>query len=172
VLNLPPPVPHVLSKRPSECSTSELDAFEDLVKEGGEVITDELRQRMLDAEWLVFAVEPNGTLAGVAALKLPSKHYKETVFQKARTPENLDEFTFEAGWFFVRGAFRGRKYSRFLLETLLTLAGASKVYATTRENNQPMRQTNRHCGLVESGSPYPSEEGDYNLVLYTRHPAC
>jgi GNAT superfamily N-acetyltransferase len=149
-----------------------LDAFEDLVKEGGEVITDELRQRMLDAEWLVFAVEPNGTLAGVAALKRPSKHYKETVFHKARTPENPDEFTFEAGWFFVRGAFRGRKYSRFLLETLLTLAGASKVYATTRENNQPMRQTNRHCGLVESGSPYPSEEGGYNLVLYTRHPAC
>jgi GNAT superfamily N-acetyltransferase len=146
-----------------------LDAFEDLVREGGEVITAELRQRMLEAEWLVFALEGNRTLAGVAALKRPSKHYKEMVFYKARTPENPDEFTFEAGWFFVRGAFRGRKYSRFLLETLLTLAGGSKVYATTRETNGPMRRTNCYCGLVESGSPYPSDEGDYNLVLYVRH---
>jgi hypothetical protein len=79
---------HILPKRPSECSTTELDAFEDLLREGGEVTTDELRHRMLEAEWLVFAVEGNGTLAGVAALKRPSKYYKEMVFHKARTPEN------------------------------------------------------------------------------------
>ncbi len=57
----------ILPKRPSECSTTELDAFEDLVREGGEVITDELRQRMLEAESATFRIEyyPNLNSGGM-----------------------------------------------------------------------------------------------------------
>ncbi len=157
----------ITNKRPSECSDHELDAFEDLVKKGGEVAPAGLRNRIMKAEWLVFVVEEDGTFAAVAALKRPSDSYKRKVFQKARTSENPDDFTFEAGWIFVEEAFRDRKYSRLLLQTVVKLAGAKKVYATTREDNVWMRQSNVRCGLVESGSPYISHEGDYNLVLYT-----
>lgn len=159
---------NIVEKLPAECSDDELDAFKGLVEKSGEVAVGDLHRRIKKAEWLVFLFEEDGTLVGVAALKRPNDTYKKKVFRKARSPETAENFTFEAGWIFVDEHFRGRKYSRFLLETVLTLAGEKQVYATTRENNEPMRRTNLHCGLKKSGSPYASEEGDYNLVLYTR----
>ena len=162
----------IVPKRPADCSDDELEAFEGLVKEGGEVAVGDLHRRIKKAEWFVFLFEEDRTLAGVAALKRPDDTYKKKVFRKARSPEPADNFTFEAGWIFVDEHFRGRKYSRILLEAVLALAGEEQVFATTRENNEPMRRTNLHCGLKESGSPYVSEEGDYSLVLYTRQSAC
>ncbi len=158
----------IVHKQPTDCSGFELDKFEDLVKKGGEVPVDGLRERIMRAEWLVSIVEEDGTLAAVAALKQPTNSYKRRVFLKARTSENADDFTFEAGWMFVEDAFRGRKYSRLLLEALLTLAGEGNVYVTTREVNKRMRRTNLRCGFVQSGFLYISDQGDYKLVLYTR----
>jgi RimJ/RimL family protein N-acetyltransferase len=102
----------------------------------------------------------------VAALKRPNEGYKQTVFRKAEATEGSDDFDFEAGWIVVDKKFRGKGYSRPLLEAILKLAGESLVYATTREANECMRRTNRRCGLQECGKAYPSEEGDYRLVLY------
>jgi GNAT superfamily N-acetyltransferase len=145
-----------------------LAAFEGLVKKGDEVAAGRLRERIKEAEWLVFLFEKDRTLAGVAALKRPSDSYKRKVFLKAKSPEAAGDFIYEAGWIYVEEQFRCRGYSRLLLEAVLKGAGGQPVYATTREGNEYMRRTNRHCGLKESGSPYPSDEGDYNLVLYTR----
>ena len=59
------------------------------------------------------------------------------------------------------------RYSRQLLEAIVKLAGDKHLYATTRENNEPMRHTNCHCGFEQSGHIYKSEAGNYNLILYT-----
>lgn len=157
-----------LQKRPGECSALELEAFEGLVKKGGEVAHAGLRERIKRAEWLVFLVEDDGTLAAVAALKRPNNSYKTRVFEKAQSPEDPGQFALEAGWIFVEPEFRGKRYSRLLLEAVTTLAGRENVYATTREDNDRMRRTNLHCGFVQSGSHYLSDEGNYKLVLYAR----
>ena len=109
-------------KKPSECLPNDLDSFETLVKEGGEVQTAGLRNRIRKAKWLIFLVEANTILVGIAALKKPKKTYKNGIFKKAKSSVNPDEFMYEAGWVFVKTEFRGRRYSQLLLETVLKLA--------------------------------------------------
>ena len=157
----------IVQKRPRECSDIDLDAFEGLVKKGGEVACQGLRGRIMKAEWLVFLFEMDRTLAGVAALKKSDGTYKKEVFAEAKSEENPDDSTFEAGWVFVEEQFRGKHYSRLLLDEVLRLADKKRVYATTRHDNKRMRQTNRRCGLKESGFPYTATRGNYRLILYT-----
>jgi GNAT superfamily N-acetyltransferase len=157
---------NVVVKTPSECSEEELDIFEALVMRGGEVTAVSLRGLLERAHRLIFLFEGNKTLAGIAALKAPNVGYKRKVFRKAGSEEDPDDFAFEAGWIYVEEQFRGRKYSRLLLAEILRLAGESRVYATTRETNEAMRRTNLRVGLEQSGHPYRSDEGEYNLVLY------
>ncbi len=159
---------NIIIKKPSDCSESELDDFEALVKKGDEVTTEGLRNRIMQAEWLVFLFETNQTLAGVAALKNPNVGYKTRVFTKAKSQEDPNKFPFEAGWVYVEKQYRGRKHSHSLLEVVLKLAGDQCIYATTKEKNEFMHRTNIHCGLKQSGQPYPSEKGDYKIILYTR----
>jgi predicted GNAT family N-acyltransferase len=160
---------NLVIKKPSECSENELDSFENLIKKGGEVAVAGLRNRIRKAQWLIFLFEDDKILAGIAALKEPNIGYKKKVFKKAESHENPDEFIFEVGWIYVEKQFRERKYSRLLLEEALKAAGNKNVYATTRENNEAMKRTNLRYGLEQSGHPYASEEGNYNLILYTKH---
>jgi len=159
---------NIISKKPSECSANELASFESLVSKGGEVNEAGLSDRIRNAESLVFLIEDNGVLSGVAALKKPLASYKKKVFNNSESKENPDEFNFEIGWIYVEEEFRGRKYSQLLLGEVLKLVGENRLYATTRENNEAMRKTNFRYGLQQSGRPYKSNDGDYNLVLYLR----
>jgi hypothetical protein len=91
------PVPQILSKRPSNCSKAELDAFEKLVKQGGEVTGQGLRERILRAEWLVFTVEEDGTFSGISALKTPNDSYKRNIFRKAGAQPGAPGSVWEPG---------------------------------------------------------------------------
>jgi hypothetical protein len=159
---------NIVAKKPNECAKSDLKDFENLVIKGDEVAAEGLRDRMVNAEWLIFLFEDDGILAGIAALKRPTTHYKQSVFSKAESKEDPKEFPFEAGWIYVKEQFRRRHYSRDLLWKTVELAGDKLLFATTRENNEPMRRTNNHCGFQQSGQPYKSEKGNYNLILYTK----
>lgn len=159
---------NIVVKKPSECSERELDSFEAFVRKGGEVTSEGLRNRIKKARYLVFLFERDKTLAGVAALKEPNIRYKKKVFKKAGSQEDPNKFTLEAGWIYVEDQFRDRKYSRPLLEEVLNHVGDKQVYATTRENNEAMKRTNLRYGLEQSGHPFASEEGNYNLVLYIK----
>lgn len=161
-------VPRVMSKRPAECSDAELGSFEHFARRGGQVAFRGLRQRIRAAEWLVFLYEGDGILAAVAALKRPNESYRRKVFESAKTLVNPSDFEYELGWVYVEPRFRGRRYSRLLVESALALAPTANVYATTREDNGWMRQTNSRCGFEEAGNPYLSDDGDHKLVLYLR----
>ena len=159
---------NIISKKPSECSDNDLNSFEVLVRKGDEVNPIGLSDRIRNAERLIFLVEDDGVLSGVAALKKPLANYKNKVFNNSESIENADEFNFEVGWIYIEEDFRGRKYSQLLLEEVLKLVGENRIYATTRENNERMRKTNSRFGLEQSGHSYPSNNGNYNLVLYVR----
>ena len=159
---------NLVMKKPIECSEKELEEFETLVKKGGEVAAEGLCDRIKNAKWLVFLFEDAAQLAGVAALKCPNAHYTQDIFTKAKSQEDPNDFSFEAGWIYVEQQFRGRHYSRLLLDAITKLAENNYLFATTRENNEPMRCTNDSCGLQQSGQPYKSENGNYKLILYTK----
>jgi RimJ/RimL family protein N-acetyltransferase len=158
----------VIQRSPEECSVSELDAFEHLVKIGGEVNPNGLRDRIESAYSLVWLQDTNGTLVGVAALKKPNENYRSTVFQKAGSREEPGKYKAELGWVFLRTEFRGQGLSTALMKALLSAAGGKAIYATVRKNNKTMRAILTKFDFVQGGKDYPSDEGNYRLVLYVK----
>jgi len=154
-------------KSPIECDKKELKDFEALVLKGGEVSADGLADRIRKAAWLMFLTLPNNSLIGVSALKRPDPQYRAGVFHKAQSKLPPTEFGLEVGWIFVLEQERGKKLSRILLEQLLPHAKEERVYATMRENNEPMIRTHERYGFQREGDSFPGRE-NYSLVLYVR----
>ena len=156
-------------KSPADCTSTELDAFETLVLQGGEVTPTGLRQRICSAAHLLFLSDSAGTLVGISALKHPSVAYRAKVFQQAQASASSALFPVELGWIFVVPSHQGQHLSRPLVEHVLPYAAGSLVYATTRADNERMQRTLARYGFLRDGVAYPSELGDYNLVLFVRH---
>ena len=66
-------MPSVEKRFPRECSAAQLAHFKRLVIEGGEVTGAGLDQKISRAEHLVFAFDDQGKLAGIGALKRPTR---------------------------------------------------------------------------------------------------
>jgi predicted GNAT family N-acyltransferase len=157
-------------KKPSECSSDEIEVFEKLVAEAGEVQTEGLRTLVLRAERLVFLYSGDKELAGIAAIKRPNEGYKRKVFRQAKSQEIPNSYTYELGWVVVTEAFRGLRLSCILVEAALTVVAEAKIYATTRTDNEPMLRTNVRYGFHVSGDPYLTnrQEGNHSLSLFVR----
>lgn len=154
-------------KKPSECTPSELQVFQQLVEEGGEVSPLGLRQRIEQAEALVF-VNDGGCIA-VAAIKQPNKGYKSSVFLKAGVAEKSSEFNYELGWLYVKPEARGKGLGHVLMQAVVTYLGSSGCYATSREENTSMQYLFSYYNFSRLGSAYLSDKG-YFLVLYASRP--
>ena len=72
----------VTVKKPSNCSSAELQDFAYLVLEGGEVTDLGLEERIRKAQSLVFLTEGN-SINGIAAVKKPALSYRRGVFRHA-----------------------------------------------------------------------------------------
>ena len=154
-------------KKPTECTPAELDAFQKLVEEGGEVTPHGLRQRIEKAAALVFISE--GEFIAVGAIKHPNTNYKKSVFTKAKVAEKSDSFNCELGWLYVKPEARGKSLGHKLMKAIVTYLGGSGCYATTRENNQSMHHLFSQYNFNRLGAPYLSNNG-YSLVLYANEP--
>ncbi|WLH11460.1 GNAT family N-acetyltransferase [Pseudomonas hefeiensis] len=154
-----------IAKAPKDCSSTELNTFERLVSDGGEVSLAGLRQRIQRAEKLLFI--NNGECVAVGAIKNPNAGYKIGVFEKSNAPEQ-SKYQYELGWLYVSSAARGKGYGRVLMETIKESLAGKACFATTREDNAPMRYLFSQFGFSKLGQPYKSENGDYSLVLYAK----
>lgn len=152
-------------KNPSECADADLESFERLVCEGGEVDPNGLRGRIQRAEKLVFI--KNDECVAVGAIKNPNEGYKARVFRKAGV-SGAEHYHFELGWLYVSEAARGRGYGRVLMRAVVDNLAGRGSFATARENNEAMHHLFEQFGYVRVGSSYGSENGDYSLVLYTK----
>lgn len=142
----------------------ELNTFERLVHEGGEVIAAGLRQRIEQAEKLVFLKE--NECVGVAAIKNPNAKYKSGVFTKAGISEKNNVFKYELGWLYVIPSARGNGFGRELMIKVTDFLNGTGCFATTRENNKAMHRLLIQYSFNPVGSAYQSDNGDYSLVLY------
>ncbi len=155
-------------KVPFDCTSAELDAFENLVRESGEVAFVGLSERITSASHLLFLYDSCGTLGGISALKHPNDAYREKVFQRAHASSSAACYPVELGWLFVQPSHQGKHLSRPLVEQLLPYAAGSLIYATTRADNARMQRTLARYGFHHDGAPYRSKRGDYDLVLYVQ----
>lgn len=153
-------------KKPSECTSAELDTFQQLVVEGGEVTPYGLRQRIEQAAVLIF-INENDCVA-IGGIKNPDKDYKDGVFSKAGVSIKSGNYNFELGWLYVTPAARKNGLGHNLMQAIASHLGDSGCYATTRENNSTMRHLFPKYGFSMLGTPYPSEK-KYTLVLYANN---
>ncbi|WCH31513.1 GNAT family N-acetyltransferase [Aeromonas salmonicida] len=89
----------------------------------------------------------------------PVIYYSEQLFSN---------YPYELGWLFVSTSARRKGYGRAAMEALMTSLSGKACYATTREDNNDMHRLLVRCGFSRCGQPYKSNNGDYDLVLYTK----
>jgi GNAT superfamily N-acetyltransferase len=163
--------PLVIVKCPRDCSDQELESFRTLVLQGDEVIKRGLGERIRQAAFLTFAFHESRHVA-VAGLKVPADGYRIGVFHKAGAAERSEPGDLEFGWAFVLADYRGRGLGRRVVTDTLGAAGSVGVFATTRSDNNAMRNLIEAQQLVQAGQPYRSTRGDYELVLFSRSPSA
>jgi predicted GNAT family N-acyltransferase len=150
---------------PGKCSPDQLDAFAELVLQGGQIRAPGLRERVGRAHWLGFHYEDD-QLAAVAALKQPGVNHRDKVFRKAKTTFPAGAFVAELGWVFTREGFRGRGICRCLLKQLLEKAGQDNLFATTRTDNCSMQSLLESLGFQHVGQPFHGTNGKRLLQLW------
>jgi GNAT superfamily N-acetyltransferase len=158
--------PLVILKAPGDCSDQELERYEELVRQGDEVVSHGLSERIRQAAVLTFAFHGD-RLVAVAALKRPTDSYRVGVFRKAG--EALPELgALELGWIFVLPDCRGRGLAGRVLAATLDASGGAGVFATTRSDNGPMQKVLEGRRFVRLGQGYKSTRGGYELNLFFR----
>jgi ribosomal protein S18 acetylase RimI-like enzyme len=140
--------------------------FARLVRQGFQGSDEGLDARIRDARCLAFYYAAGDTLAAVAALKAPSQRYREEVFKKADAGISAADYKLELGWVFVLPVHRGSRIGEGLCRKLLARVTTSRVFATTRPNNDSMIRILHALGFVRVGKPYARRDED--LVLYLR----
>jgi len=154
-------------KVPSKCSTIELTAFEKMVITGGEVTKSNLKQKILNAQLLLFYYEA-AQLCGTAAIKTHNSEYFNKIVHAASISEKLDNTINEIGWIYICPSQRGKKLSLEFVKRLLD--GYSKqIYSTVREENIAMKKTLLNAGFSKLGNPYKSSRGSYKLEFYLKN---
>jgi predicted GNAT family N-acyltransferase len=153
---------------PSDCSEQETRDFCDLATKGGQVARTGLKDLVGQAKALAF-LRLNEVSIGIAGLKLPRDNYRKRQFANAKSGLDPVEFPYELGWVYVEEKFRGRQYSRKLVQQLLKSSEDQNVYATSRETEERMHRTLRKCGFTRVGTPWPSKRRPKeNLLLFVR----
>jgi ribosomal protein S18 acetylase RimI-like enzyme len=154
-----------IAKDPKDCSGTELETFERLVSDGGEVSMAGLRQRIQRAKKLLFIYD--GECVAIGAIKNPNAEYKAGVFEKSNAPEK-SKYQYELGWLYVSSSARGKGCGRILMEAIIESLAGKACFATTREDNAPMHHLFSQFGFSRLGRPYKSENGNYSLILFEK----
>jgi predicted GNAT family N-acyltransferase len=157
--------PTIIIKRPKDCAKSELQKFEQLVVEGGQVKPDGLDEKVRGCMFLAFCFVGN-ELASVAALKNKAREYVESLYDKTGTSNKEDLPLIEIGYCFTNHHHRGKKYNSLLVDSLLQKAKGKLVFATT--GNPIMKSFFEKRGFQKVGNPY---DGVYNkdIILYIKN---
>ena len=152
----------VAVKPVAECTTSELQEFEALVRGAGKVAEEGLPALIRSARVLAF-VRMAGSLVAVGALKRPRPSYKAKVFQSARADAAHDAYPEELGWVSVSPQRQGSGLGTRVVENLLS-AAEGRLYATTQSDNSSMQKILQRFGFRRHGAPYAGRDDE--LVLY------
>ncbi len=118
------------------------------------------------AEYLAFYYE-NNELVAIGAIKRPDKNYRKDVFKEAGSDRSPKNFNFELGWLNTKPAFRKQGIIKDIVSKLLAVLPKEAIYATT--SHTYIESFLGKFGFIQSGLPYKSKRGDYNLFLLIKN---
>lgn len=156
----------LIIKKPSDCTKKELNEFEDLLIEAGEVEPKGAHERIQIADKLVLISKKE--CVAIGAIKKPGKAYRDKIFKKSGSSENKNIFNKELGWFYVKPPERGNGIGEKLIKACLEEIGKEACYATTRSNNEAMHYLLNKYSFEQTGKEYNSDRGDYQLKIYIK----
>lgn len=148
-------------KSPNKCSNLEIDIFEQMTKEGGQVPSIGLRSRIKRADKLIFLWE-NKICIAIAGLKNPVPHYKTKVFEASGMTDKIDQYKFEIGYIYAKETGVGNQ----LMQAVLNASNGSHVFATTQDSNEVMQYLLPKFGFIKLGKSYLNDQNKYYLGLF------
>ena len=156
-----------VAKHPSACNAAELQEFEALVLEGGEVTRLGLGGRVARAQCLAF-LRRDQALVGIAGLKRPETTYRARISARSGVALPQDVYAFELGWVYLRPEIRGAGLSLPLCKPLIHAVSEEGVFATSRAANQGMHKTLAKLGFRRVGAAWPSGQSNDQVHLFLR----
>lgn len=150
-------------KTPQDCSEREINAFIQLVLEGGQVVSRGLKNRILNARLLAFCYIKN-ELVGISSIKQPSFRYKTRTFKNALVEMEAFKHDYELGYTVTKADFGGNGIS-FKLNSKLLSNIDSGVYATTA--NPIMIHLLEKLKFRKLGNPFKGKINKENLYIYS-----
>lgn len=150
---------------PKVCAAADLDAFKQMVIEGGEVEPGTLSSLLGQALALAFA-RVDCAVVGVGAIKRPYDAHRAKVFAKAKSLLNPSTVEFELGWFYVHPSFRGNRLASKLVQALMPSLEGRAAYTTSRTDNDRMHASLKRVGFVSEGMPFPSKMNKQEIQLF------
>lgn len=148
----------LIAVKPVAASAAELERFEELVVEAGEVIGAALTTNIANARILVM-LKHEGVLCGVAALKRPQDSYRKRVASQAEIALPKPEYPYELGYIYVQPKLQGRHLSHRLVAEALEHRDGAHVFATARIDNDRVRSTLAKARFAVAGKPYDGLQG-------------
>jgi HKD family nuclease len=147
-------------KTPSECTSSELKAFRELVLEGGQLSVSENKLKENIANCLYLAFQYRGSeLAGISAIKQHTlQHVKEkplTTYKINNVPDDHVPLL-ELGYSVTKSEYRGTGINSVLNDMLLTKIEGRKVYGTTGVHS--MKRYLKKRGFEIKGKPHDGKK--------------
>ncbi|RYG53210.1 MAG: hypothetical protein EOO01_04950 [Chitinophagaceae bacterium] len=138
--------------------------FKKILVHAGQV-TEETFPALIAKNPRILFLDHTNKPTGIGALKIPHKSYKDSVFSKAKSEKNPDDFKFELGWVVSLSKGNGNRITAILAEY-----ADIKTYATVREDNVPMINLLKKYEFEQSGVPYPTTRNnqDYTLLLFIK----
>lgn len=152
---------------PNDFKPGEISELRDLVLKGGKVNSKTLTDLLPVAYALCFA-RAGEKLLGVGGIKRPYDTHRNQVFRKAVSKKKPSDYRFELGWIYVEEDARGHHLSSRIVSELMARVPTEKIYSTSGTDNSKMHTSLKRHGFNICGRPYPSDQGDHEILLFLR----
>ena len=138
----------------------------ELISAGQEVTMSVVNRNLASAASIAYALDGDRPV-GIVVLKNPVSSYREKVFYEADVPELERNYKLEIGYTYVIQEYRPRGVGINICRKMVNSI-STPMYATTREENTTINKLLKFAGFKLTGSPWRSDRGNYNLLLWTK----
>jgi len=135
----------------SDMNQGLLDSAFLLIASGGEVRKETLWDHLLKVALLGYVLDDSKIIA-TAAIKRPMDTYADSVFTKAMSDYDYNDFNHELGYVVIDPDFRNKRIASRLCEQLCERFFHCSLYATVRTNNPHMLSILYRNGFTDSGN--------------------
>lgn len=155
-----------------EATHDDVEDFVRLVQQGGAVDEYYVRQGIRRHGTKAVFARIDGTIVGVAALKIPLKGYRKGIESEAKAghPIPQDMYPFELGYVAVSHNHGGRGIGKSLVERVLALSNGQGLFATT---SHPAMKDKLlpDAGFALVGTSWANEQSErLHLFTFTASP--